>query len=73
MDGDLIEIVDEYDKDGVLVNRYVDGLQIPFPRGENPSVTFLDIQPKWAFQRTFMTRAEVKEIYGKKSESKKVR
>ena len=65
MKNDLVEIVDEYDKDGVLVNRYVNGLCIPYPRGKDKSVQFMSIQPNWAFQKMFMTREEVKKIYGK--------
>ena len=65
MKKDLVEIVDEYDASGVLLARYINGFKISFPRGEKPSVVFMDIKPNWAFQTTFMTREQVKQIYGK--------
>jgi hypothetical protein len=62
---DYVEIIDEYNGDGVLVCRYVNGIPIEFPNGKEPSVSFWDIMPKFAFQRQLMTRREVEEIYGK--------
>lgn len=58
----MLELYEEYNQDGVCVKRTVNGIALS--ADIEPSVQILK-ECAWLTQKKFMTREEVKNIYGK--------
>jgi len=64
MKEEMIEVVDEYNKEGFLVKKTFNGIPFPIPKDVAPQVQFINLDTEWVVEKFYMTKEEVKEKFG---------